>query len=537
MPFTNPPLIHTRYMATTPHYQTSGHQTAAVHTLVATSADTWLTITGQPGTATGSATEVWYTLSVWLGAGSRATTITFTDATDGTLTSVTSITQQGCIDYTPNSASSSITIPYSGDVNDRCTVKATLPYSRTDTTQDALITYTVTCPASWVHFHAGQNLTFTSSDPRYYLFTINSHTLPYTFDVDANPTGVTRSTTITLTSLGYPCATPPAFTINQAANPSPPPVITGPPGIGNPSPGSGMSADAHNGVLSVLWGGASTVNFARHLSPSSSIGSGTAGWESTQVIDTVAAATGGLLYLADDSLLLVYNNVCKNNTSFGAAGAWLPSTSDFRVSGGNAGRAQRTSFIFGLHGTYDGAYDGSGMIYFTRDMSANGGQGLGATLDSGCPGQRVGGVYLEDRWGCLYTLVVVTGGATSEVNYWRTDTTGSTGTTWGASYDKTVVSTVTDRIASLTKTLGTKVLVGLTWNVTTRLCKGIHSYDRGVTWVQDSSAISIIPAMDVPPVVVAMQDGVYAVWVVLGTGGAADVPTFAYSGDAGLTWV
>jgi hypothetical protein len=294
-----------------------------------------------------------------------------------------------------------------------------------------------------------------------------------------------------------------------------------PPLTGTPTPASGMAADANNGAIAAIWASASSVKVARHLSPSLNIGAGSTGWEATQTLSSTVVDRVSLVYLANSSLLAQYNNSQQISDSAGAAGTWATATSSTaNYQGGSVGRALGLSYRFSILGSYHGSViDGSGAIAFARDLSSIGSINPNISLGTAGMGQRVGGAWVGDKWVALYT-----GYTSFEANRWQTSTNG---VTWTSA---TVVSSVVDRVASLVLTNGSRVLVGLTWNTTSKKCKAIRSYDKGTTWEQDTVDISAIPAMDTPPMLVTTQEGTYAVWVV------TDTPNFVFSNDAGLTW-
>ncbi len=289
--------------------------------------------------------------------------------------------------------------------------------------------------------------------------------------------------------------------------------------------GSALAADAYNGVLAMIWSSGSDTRLARHLSPSQNIGIGTSGWETSQVLTATTNTQVSILFPSSDIVVIQYGGIRQQNTSAGASGLWTTLTGSSFAYGGSVGRSShRTGFFFTLTGSYDSGQVGtSGLVSFLQDVGTMGNSFLGANnIDVNCVGQRAGGVWLDDKW---FSLNTVYDGGTS------TERTASVTSANGRSFtNRTYIAVIVDRICSLIKTCGDKSLVGLTWNTISKQCKAVRSYDSGVTWEQDTSYISVIPALDIPPTLVAMQDGVYAVWQV------ADVPNFAYSGDAGKTW-
>lgn len=75
-------------------------------------------------------------------------------------------------------------------------------------------------------------------------------------------------------------------------------------------------------------------------------------------------------------------------------------------------------------------------------------------------------------------------------------------------------------------------LVVLDYNTSTKRTKTAWSHDGGRSWQNSSAIIAAIPALDMPPAIIDLEDGtVAAVWQV------SDVPSYRLSYDAGQTWV
>jgi hypothetical protein len=278
-------------------------------------------------------------------------------------------------------------------------------------------------------------------------------------------------------------------------------------------------ADSENGVLAVAWNNATAIlQMTRHLSPSLNIGSGSVGWEPTQTFSAEQASLTGISFLADQSLYLDWstptggNSMQKTSKVAGASGTWS-STSPLStyVSGATSvGRCQRLSWRYRVT-----AFN---YAVLEKDLSVIAAwQSTGIITTTAFPHTRACGVYLDDAWLCLYnTTGNISKGISPDGIMWSTTS---------------LSSVLTDTVVSLVRTRTGKTLIGLTWNSTSKLCRTIRSYDSGVTWEQDASTIPVIPTLSVPPVLVPTQEGTYAVWVL------ADVPTFVFSHDAGLTWI
>jgi hypothetical protein len=279
-------------------------------------------------------------------------------------------------------------------------------------------------------------------------------------------------------------------------------------------------ADSDNGVLAVAWNNTvAELRMSRHLSPSTQIGSGSVGWETTQFFAAEQASLTGLSFLTDQSLYMDWSAPTggythyKTSTSSGASGAWNSTSAALTpyLSGATSvGRNQRLSWRYRVSAT--------NYAVFERTLSADARwYTTGNVAGAVSPHSRACGVYIDDGWICLYN-------SSGNIN----KGTSSDGIVWTT---VSLAGVLTDTVVSLVRTRTGKTLIGLTWDSTSKLCKVIRSYDSGLTWEQDTSTLSVVPVLSVPPVLVPAQEGTYAVWVL------ADVPTFVFSHDAGLTWV
>lgn len=284
------------------------------------------------------------------------------------------------------------------------------------------------------------------------------------------------------------------------------------------TPIPGQMADAQNGVIAFIWNNSSgAIKFARHLSPSANIGTGTTGWETTQTF----ADTGdhvGMCFIEDVTLCADFTTITgtpspmfKKNTSSGLSGQWNTATSS-TASGAQAVARSTLKYATKVIGNLT-----TGSLVMYKDFIQDGTFTIPSSniTTSSTTTLRCGLAFLGDKYGCLYNTNSTT----------ILFSTSTNATTWSSTSTSLI-----DQVASMVKTLGSNSLVGLTWNSTAKQCKAVRSYDSGTTWEQDTSYISVIPTLDVPPTLVPMQDGVYAVWQV------SDAPNFAYSGDAGKTW-
>lgn len=279
-------------------------------------------------------------------------------------------------------------------------------------------------------------------------------------------------------------------------------------------------ADGIEGVLTIAWcNSSSALKLARHLNPSANIGSGSTGWETTQVFTGETAENVSCVYLQDKKLYLTWLQPSaptfiksKLNSAFGITGAWSTTSS----STGPATPESPMSVGRAPHITYRFTAKVAGGIKMDKDVTS-----IPTFLGGGTPSgvsnnTYVGGAWVEDKYICVYN------GTTNIQLVSSTD-----GITWGTA---TTLSGLTDKLVFLVNSLDSKVLVGLTYNSGTQKCRTIRSYDKGITWEQDTVDIGVIPSLSIPPVLVPMQEGVYACWIV------SDTPNFVFTDDHGKTW-
>lgn len=286
-----------------------------------------------------------------------------------------------------------------------------------------------------------------------------------------------------------------------------------------PDTTNSLIADTNEHVIGMVWPSVANVLVARHLNPSMHIGSGASGWEANQIISGTVPDPS-CIYLAGDDFAINAGPTSISHSA-GAPGTYItPSFSIAPRQAGAVGRCVRSAYQFSVTPFNSVTPLTTGTITFAQYTKPDGSGALASTVDNGCVGPRVGGFWTGDGYICIATLSVA---GVEGTYYWES----GNGRTWST---RNALSAITGRVCSAVKGQGDNCFVGLTYSTATHKCRAIRCYDSGTTWEQDTSDIPAIPALLTPPILVPMQDGLYAVWQV------NDIPNFAFSNDAGKTW-
>ena len=286
------------------------------------------------------------------------------------------------------------------------------------------------------------------------------------------------------------------------------PNITPPVGMGVM-----LSADVHENLhaISMLWVDSSHgLRQAVNPEPDDKTK-----WQTPIVLETANCSNIGIAYLTNHRLAAAYTLsgavkiLTTDQLGFGAASDWSAIVSPVASPTGwiSSGRAQGVSYTLGL--------SDSGGVSLVQSQDDTGKKWSGVGVASAVSG--AGGAFLYDGYGCLYS------DASNNI-YW---TTTDTPLAWGGGGTSVGLS---GQIAGLVR-LENGILVALSWDSTTTKTRALRSYDRGLTWVKDTSDIASIPALALPPTVVTNQGKAYACWQI------SNVPASVCSVDGGATWV
>lgn len=286
-----------------------------------------------------------------------------------------------------------------------------------------------------------------------------------------------------------------------------------------------LAADSFDNNISVVWADSSNrlkVSHHRHPVSSEALADSAQGWDAAITLESANASDVGLVYLQNNRVYLCYDLSGAKKYRTNDLIGYAASSADWSASGtpnpalsrhSCSGRAFSTAWRFRATGN-----SGAGDIKFSWCGDRTGADwNAEVTAVAGTArGPYCGGAYLGNKMGCLYT-----NDADNKI-YWIESTNRDT---WGTPTDTTMTGTV----ASLLRDQK-GVLVGLIWDSAGKKCRACRSRDRGATWEKDTSDISVLPSLDVPPVLVYVKHYIFAVYVV------GDQPMFAYSIDSGVTW-
>ena len=292
---------------------------------------------------------------------------------------------------------------------------------------------------------------------------------------------------------------------------------------GPATPATQPRADTFHGVLAMTWlDSAGALYVATHPGPLGKIGHGADGWDPVQTL--VASGEIGTM------LCFLQNGRCYLTTHFNGAmisdylgrSHWTPLSYNYFAAAGyaistlsTAGRSEREGWIHdGGSGAFIQAWDQQGTLWESNATDSTVAASYGAAM--------LNSRYVHAGTDTATLVVNVADGP----GFWRT--------TGGA-----VTSITNGQCVGLCYT--GNVLVGLWWDYVppstgTKQFYAFRSYDQGKTWSKDSSLIpaSVIPALTVPPALVAIGPYVVAAWV---TGSSSPgSPQFAVSADSGKTW-
>ena len=293
-----------------------------------------------------------------------------------------------------------------------------------------------------------------------------------------------------------------------------------------------LQADCYRDVLAVAWISSGVLKTACHRAPTRSIGSATQNWEAAQTLETANADDIGMIFLPNESLYLCYllSGVAKYrlNQSFGANGAWGAALSPLPVVARHSasGRGQEQAFRFRALGTQTT----NGVLEFSQCRDNRGVEWTAPTaVTMQAQGPYCGGVWLENGYGCLYSLAtnVVGVGAAGDL-MWTESTDG--GVTWSAP----VFTGYTGQCNGIVRT-HQGILVAVVQLLTPETgglygTRFLQSRNGGKGWSSDFAYGYAVPGLPRPPFLAAMEDAVFVVWV------TGDQPQFLASLDGGVSW-
>lgn len=278
-----------------------------------------------------------------------------------------------------------------------------------------------------------------------------------------------------------------------------------------------LIADHYLNIISLSWiNSLGEVWASNHRHPSKQIGTSTVGWDTPVKLAGTSLqlfTNLGMTYLEDGTLeLLCYTSSVVGaftNLDFGDTTAWTGSVvSGFGVETlipGPRTRAQTAALAM--------AVSHAGLVV---DTTKSGTFTISTPDFSPLPDLKRGGMIdTGSKYGVLTTIAGVTYFGTC--NY------------IGGSMTINSVSTISGHVASMVQ-CKSHTLVALIYDTASSTCKAARSRDGGLTWEQDTTAISAIPALATPPMLVSLDGGLYAVWLI------SQQPWFAFSPDEGKTW-
>lgn len=289
-----------------------------------------------------------------------------------------------------------------------------------------------------------------------------------------------------------------------------------------------LAADTLGGVLAVAWISSGALKTAVHRSPARQIGSSTAGWEATDVVEATDADQIAMTFLPNESLYLTYylSGVAKYrlNKSFGANGKWLAAASPNPVVGGPGacGRGQEQAFRFQAQGSFTA----NGAIAFSQCRDNRGAEWTApVVVTPNAAGPYCGGIFVENLHGCLFTPATsVSGSVAAGSLYWTQSTDG--GATWSAPVFTGFGGGILCNGIVRTRQ---GVLVAVVWDPTAHTTAFLVSRNGGQGW-QSVTRSTPVPALTIPPVLAAIGDLVFVIWV------TGEQPQFLCSQDSGITF-
>lgn len=289
-----------------------------------------------------------------------------------------------------------------------------------------------------------------------------------------------------------------------------------------------LQADSYGDILALAWVTGGALYTACHRSPSRYIGNSTQGWEAAQTVESANADDIGMVFLPNESLYLTYllsgPAVYRENKSFGAYGAWAPThTPNPAVARHSAsGRGQEQAFRLRALGSASV----NGALEFSQCRDNRGALWTDPrTVTSYAQGPYCGGIWLQNGYGALFSLAadVIGVGAAGEL-MWTESADG--GETWSAPASTGFFG----QCSSIVRT-AQGIFVACVWGVEGSQNTGfLQSRNNGRGWHNDFVYGTAVPPLEKPPVLAAIEDTVYCLWV------TGDQPQYVASSDGGVSW-
>ena len=288
-----------------------------------------------------------------------------------------------------------------------------------------------------------------------------------------------------------------------------------------------LQADADGGKLAVAWSSAGAVKTAFHLSPTRQIGASTVGWEPTETVEASGADDLGMVYLPGGSLYLSYQlggaalyRICL---AAGETGRWsIASPASPAVSRhSDSGRAEGQAHRWIANGTLTSA----GSLQFSQCRGNRSAWTAPSVVTSLAAGPYCGGAYARGRYVCLFTLAATVAGVGAAGELFCTLSSDG-----GATWSHPVFTGYSGYCSSVVCT-AQGILVASVWGAGGTQHTGfLQSHNGGEGWQNLFSYGLAVPDLPVPPVLAAVEDTVFCVWV------SGDQPQYLASTDGGVTW-
>ena len=271
-------------------------------------------------------------------------------------------------------------------------------------------------------------------------------------------------------------------------------------------------ADVFDGIVGLTWVNSDgSLYVAIHKSLLNNVGQGAAGWQTPQMLYSSGESSSAIAYLPTGRCLLIHTTKTEYSDRFGI-GTWQNSATS--ISGGvaaqifSAGRGEQQGWVFSTGGVISKIQDRAGSYGTWVTFATTGLSGVQYCIS-----------FRNGRY-----LAAGTSTNTLVVAY------------FGAGTDGAVGAITSGQLVGLVFT-ASGVVFGLWWDYVapstgTKQFYAIRSYDKGFTWIQDSSLIPTdqIPALTIPPALTVIGDSIIAAWA------SNNVPQFAVSVDCGRTW-